>query len=233
MKTVWITGGTRGIGAATAKLFLKKGYRTTVSFFSNQKNADLFREENPGITVVKGDVSDSAQVEEMVRNIGNVDVLVNNAGIAQQKLFDTITEEEWNRMFDVHVKGTFLCTKAVLPYMLRQKKGVIVNLSSIWGITGASCEVHYSAAKGAVTAMTKALAKELGPSNIRVNCVAPGVIDTEMCSALTDWDRKALCEETPLGRIGTPEEIAEAIFYLADADFVTGQILSPNGGILI
>lgn len=233
MKTVWITGGTRGIGAATAKLFLKKGYRTAVSFFSNQQNADLFQRENVGITVVRGDVSDAAQVEKMVQQIGNVDVLVNNAGIAQQKLFDVITEQEWNRMFDVHVKGTFLCTKAVLPYMLRQKEGAIVNLSSIWGITGASCEVHYSAAKGAVAAMTKALAKELGPSHIRVNCVAPGVIDTEMCSALTDWDREALCEETPLGRLGTPEEIAEAIFYLADADFVTGQILSPNGGILI
>lgn len=233
MKTVWITGGTRGIGAATAQLFCKKGYRVAVSFSSNQKEAEHFQTENPGILVLQGDVSDSAQVQNMVNQIGVVDILVNNAGIAQQKLFDTITETEWDRMFEVHVKGAFLCTKAVLPHMLHQKMGSIINLSSIWGLTGASCEVHYSAAKGALIAMTKALAKELGPSNIRVNCVAPGVIDTDMCAHLTNEDKKELCDETPLGRLGNPQDVAEAIYYLSTAEFITGQILSPNGGIII
>ncbi len=233
MKTVWITGGTRGIGAATAKLFSEKGYRVAVSFSSNQKEAEKFQTENPHILILRGNVSDSAQVEAMVNQIGGVDILVNNAGISQQKLFDTITETEWDNMFDIHVKGAFLCTKAVLPHMIHQKEGSIINLSSIWGLTGASCEVHYSAAKGALIAMTKALAKELGPSNIRVNCVAPGVIDTAMCNHLTEEDKKALCEETPLGRLGTPLEVAEAIFFLATAEFMTGQIISPNGGIVI
>ncbi len=233
MKTVWITGGTRGIGAATAKLFFEKGYRVAVSFSSNQKKAEEFQEENPHILVVQGDVSDSDQVQKIVNQIGEVDILIHNAGIAQQKLFDTITEEEWDKMFDVHVKGAFLCTKMVLPHMIHQKEGAIINLSSIWGLTGASCEVHYSAAKGALIAMTKALAKELGPSNIRVNCVAPGVIDTAMCQHLTEEDKRALCDETPLGRLGTPQDVAQAIYYLATADFVTGQIISPNGGIVI
>lgn len=233
MKTVWITGGTRGIGAATAKLFYGKGYRVAVSFSSNQKEADRFQAEHPHILVVQGDVSDSEQVQKMVNQIGKVDILINNAGIAQQKLFDTITEAEWDRMFDVHVKGAFLCTQAVLPHMIHQKAGSIINLSSIWGLTGASCEVHYSAAKGALTAMTKALAKELGPSNIRVNCVAPGVIDTDMCAHLTEEEKQELCEETPLGRLGTPQDVAEAVYYLATAEFITGQIISPNGGIVI
>ncbi len=233
MKTVWITGGTGGIGAATAKLFSEKGYRVAVSFSSNQNRANSFQTENPHILVLQGDVSVSAQVEAIVNQIGAVDILINNAGIAQQKLFDTITEAEWDNMFDVHVKGTYLCTKAVLPHMIHQKEGSIINVSSIWGLTGASCEVHYSAAKGALIAMTKALAKELGPSNIRVNCVAPGVIDTEMCKHLTPGDRDALCDETPLGRLGTPQDVARAIFYLATAEFMTGQIISPNGGIVI
>lgn len=233
MKTVWITGGTRGIGRAAAKLFCEKGYRVAVSFCSDRKSADDFLRECPGILVLQGDVADRVRTEEMAKEIGHVDILVNNAGIAQQKLFDTITEQEWDRMFDVHVKGSFLCTKAVLPGMLRQQEGAVVNVASIWGMTGASCEVHYSAAKGAVIAMTKALAKELGPSGIRVNCVAPGVIATEMCAHLTKEDRAALEEETPLGRLGTAEDVAQAIFYLATAEFVTGQVLSPNGGIVI
>ncbi|MBE7043086.1 MAG: glucose 1-dehydrogenase [Ruminococcaceae bacterium] len=233
MKTVWITGGTRGIGATTAKLFFEKGYRVAVSFSSNQEAAREFQKEYPNILVVQGDVSDAQQVKAMAKQIGNVSILINNAGIAQQKLFDTITEKEWDQMFDIHVKGAYLCTQAVLPHMLHQKEGSIINMSSMWGLTGASCEVHYSAAKGALIAMTKALAKELGPSNIRVNCVAPGVIDTEMCAHLTEEDKASLCDETPLGRLGTPEDVAEAIYYLATAEFITGQILSPNGGIVI
>lgn len=233
MKTVWITGGTRGIGKSAAELFCERGYRVAASFCSHQEEAEQFQQEHPGILALRGDVSDPVRAVQMAEEIGPVDILVNNAGIAQQKLFDTITEQEWDRMFDVHVKGSFLCTKAALPHMLRQKAGAVVNVASIWGLTGAACEVHYSAAKGAVIAMTKALAKELGPSGIRVNCVAPGVVDTDMCAHLTKEDKDALKEETPLGRLGTAREIAQAIFYLATAEFVTGQVLSPNGGMVI
>lgn len=233
MKSVWITGGTRGIGRAAAELFCREGYRVTVSYRSNREQAEQFRDTHPGILTLEGDVADARSVTVMREQIGHVDILVNNAGIASQKLFDTITEQEWDNMFAVHVKGSLFCTQAVLPGMLRQQWGAIVNVASIWGLTGASCEVHYSAAKGAVIGMTKALAKELGPSGIRVNCVAPGVIDTEMCAHLTPEDREELKEETPLGRLGSPQDVADAIFYLATAEFVTGQVLSPNGGLVI
>lgn len=233
MKSVWITGGTRGIGRAAAELFCREGYRVTVSYRSNREQAEQFQDTHPGILTLEGDVADARSVTAMREQIGHVDILVNNAGIASQKLFDTITEQEWDNMFAVHVKGSLFCTQAVLPGMLRQQRGAIVNVASIWGLTGASCEVHYSAAKGAVIGMTKALAKELGPSGIRVNCVAPGVIDTEMCAHLTPEDREELKEETPLGRLGSPQDVADAIFYLATAEFVTGQVLSPNGGLVI
>ena len=187
----------------------------------------------------RADVADAASVNDMIRAVinkfGKIDVLVNNAGIAEQRLFTDITSEAWDRMISVNLTGVFNCIKAVLPGMISRKSGKIVNVSSIWGITGASCEVHYSAAKAAVIGLTKALAKEVGPSNIQVNCVAPGVIDTEMNASLTEADRMAITEETPLGRIGTAEEVASAILYLASpkAGFITGQVLSPNGGVVI
>ena len=192
-----------------------------------------------GASIICADVSQKSDVELMFSQIqnefGGVDILVNNAGIAQAKLFTDITEEEWDKMFSVNVKGIFNCTKAALPYMIHKKSGKIINISSIWGITGASCEVHYSASKAAVIGLTKALAKELGPSGITVNCVAPGVVETDMCALLSPEDISALKDETPLGCIGTPDDIAKTVLFLASGggDFLTGQVISPNGGMVI
>ncbi|MBQ1935358.1 MAG: SDR family oxidoreductase, partial [Clostridia bacterium] len=191
------------------------------------------------ILPVCADVSDSASVDALFARaeaeIGFVGTLINNAGIAQQKLFCDLTEEDWDAMFDVHVKGAFHCIQAVLPQMIDRKQGKIINISSMWGQVGASCEVHYSAAKAALIGMTKALAKEVGPSHIQVNCIAPGVIETDMLRDFTVEDKNALAEETPLCRIGTPADIAKVALFLAsdDADFITGQILGVNGGFVI
>jgi 3-oxoacyl-[acyl-carrier protein] reductase len=200
--------------------------------------AELSEQGHPVMTY-RADISRRDQVEAMVaagrERFGSIDVLVNNAGITQQKLFSDITEEDWDRMLNVHVKGIFHCCQCVLPLMISKKKGKIINISSIWGMTGASCEVHYSTAKAAVIGFTKALAKELGPSNIQVNCVAPGIIDTEMNAGLEETVRDRLLADTPLMRFGTPAEVAHAVLYLASdwADFLTGQVLSPNGGFVI
>ncbi|MGI6260932.1 MAG: elongation factor P 5-aminopentanone reductase [Acutalibacteraceae bacterium] len=242
-RTVWITGASRGIGRACAELFADDGDRIAVLYHKEREQAAAVVEKCRALgadaEAFGADVADRSQVFDAANRIrarfGKIDVLVNNAGIAQQKLFSDITEQDWRRMMGVNLDGAFYCTQAVLPDLIHQKHGKIVNVSSMWGICGGSCEVHYSASKAAVIGLTKALAKELGPSNIQVNCVAPGVIDTEMNGALTDEIRKELCEETPLGRIGTTKEAAQAIFFLASpaADFITGQVLSPNGGIVI
>lgn len=179
------------------------------------------------------DVASSSAVAETIAKMPPVDVLVNNAGICHTGLISQITEEEFDRIFAVNVKGMYNCVRAVLPAMLQKGKGSIVNVSSMWGQVGASCEVSYSATKGAVIAMTKALAKELGPSHIRVNCVAPGVIQTDMCNNIEKDILSALQEETPIGRLGTAEDVAKAIGYLAEAEFVTGQVLGVNGGFVI
>ncbi len=238
-----VTGASRGIGRATAAALARGGCRVAIGYHQNREAAlALARElEAEGFRsiAVGADLGDSAQVSAMFRlvedQLGPVEILVNNAGIAQQKLFTLLTDEDWDRLFAVDVRGVFLCCRAALPEMIRRKWGRIVNISSIWGITGASCEVHYSAAKAAVIGLTKALAKEVGPSGITVNCVAPGVIATEMNAALDAGTMDALREETPLGVIGTPENIADAVAFLASpkADFITGQVLSPNGGFVI
>ena len=242
-KTVLITGASRGIGAATAVAFAEKGYRVAINYFNSQGRAealaDALKKNGADVMTVKADVSDKEQVARMTDAIfscfGGVDVLVNNAGIARQKLFSDISEDEWDRMFEINVKGVFLCTKAVLPYMVHQKAGKIINISSVWGLTGASCETHYSASKAAVIGLTKALSKELGPSGIRVNCVAPGVIATEMNAGLDEKTVSQLKEETPLGVLGSARDIANAVLFLAsdESDFITGQVLSPNGGFVI
>ena len=241
--TALITGASRGIGRAAATIFAKRGYNVVINYNKSEAQALALEAElaarDCGAFACRADVTDAGQVRELIRRslerFGRIDVLVNNAGVAQQKLFTDISEDEWDVMMDVNVKSMYLTCREALPHMISRKSGSIVNVSSIWGITGASCEVHYSATKAAVIGFTKALAKELGPSNIRVNCVAPGVIATDMNAALTTEDAAALCEETPLMRIGTAREAAECIWFLGSegAAFVTGQVLSPNGGIVI
>ncbi len=237
--TVLITGASRGIGAAAARLFAQKGWQVAANYCQSEQEARTLAASRPGILAVQADVADRGQVDEMIgevlRQFGHIDVLINNAGIAQQKLFTDVTEAEWERLFSVNVTGIFHCCQAVLPGMIRRQRGKILNLSSIWGMTGASCEVVYSAAKAAVIGLSKALAKEVGPSGITVNCVAPGVIDTDMNAALDDETRAGLREETPLGVLGRPEDVANLLFFLASeqADFITGQVISPNGGFVI
>jgi len=238
MKTVLITGASGGIGAATARIFAEKGYRVALNYHQSQEDALSPREElGEAAFAVKADVSDSAQVKNMFsavfKRFGGIDVLINNAGIAEFSLFTDITDEQWHRMFGINADGCFYCCREALPYMISQKSGAIVNISSIWGITGSSCEVHYSAAKAAIIGLTKALAKEVGPSGITVNCIAPGVIDTKMNRGLSDEDVAGLIDETPLQKLGTPSDIAKAVLFLAESEFITGQILSPNGGFVI
>lgn len=242
-KTALITGSSRGIGRATAELLAQNDYNIIINYFHSEKEATSLltelKERGYSAKAYRADVSDRGQVEKLIEqsinDFGRIDVLVNNAGIAQQKLFTEITEDDWDSMININVKGIFNCCQCVLPYMIENKKGKIINVSSIWGITGASCEVHYSAAKAAVIGFTKALAKELGPSNIQVNCVAPGIIDTDMNVFLSDEEIKQLQKNTPLQRFGTVQEVAKCIFFLAseDSNFITGQVLSPNGGFVI
>ncbi len=243
MDTVLITGAATGIGRAAALLFAADGYNVAVHYNKSEKEALTLAEQIAAqggrAVAVRADVADAAQVNAMTRRVidvfGRIDVLVNNAGVAQTKLFTDLTANDWDTMFDVNVKGVFHCCQTVLPGMISRKAGCIVNVSSIWGMVGASCEVPYSAAKAAVIGLTKALAKELGPSNIRVNCVAPGVIETRMIDGLDDETRAALKDETPLCRLGTAEDAAQTIRFLAseNASFMTGQVLSPNGGFVI
>ena len=238
-QTVLITGASRGIGAAAAKLFAAEGYRVAVCCHTQMERAEELAASLPDAAACAADIACEEEVSRMIdavhRRFGEIHVLINNAGIAMQKLFTDTTAEDWSRIFDVNVTGTFYTCRAVLPEMIRRKSGRIVNVSSMWGVTGASCEVAYSASKAAVIGLTKALAKEVGLSGITVNCVAPGVIDTEMNANLSSADRAALCEETPLARIGTADEAAQAILFLASgrASFVTGQVLGVNGGIVI
>ena len=240
---VFITGASRGIGRATAKKFAQEGWQVAIHYHKAEEQAKALAEElrsaGCNAMVFQADAAKGAEIRaaiaEAEAEMGPISALINTAGIAQQKLFTDVTEEEWDRMFAVTIKSCFHSCQAVLPGMIRRQRGSIVNLSSIWGISGASCEVHYSAAKAAVIGFTKALAQEVGPSHIRVNCVAPGVVRTEMNSNLSEEDYAVLKEETPLEIIGEPEDIAEAIYFLASdkSRFTTGQILSPNGGFVI
>ena len=237
-----ITGASRGIGAAVALEAARKGYHVVLNYYrSEEKALRLARhiaELGGECTLARANVADANEVaalSEVLDAVGGVDVLVNNAGVSSFSLLMDLTEAEWDRIFDINVKGTFRMTKLCLPYMVHNKRGSIINISSMWGLCGASCEVHYSASKAAIIGLTKALAKEMGPSDIRVNCVAPGAVDTDMNKALDGDTVQALCDETPLGRIGSPHEIAKTVLFLAsdDASFITGQVISPNGGMVI
>ncbi|MBE6980038.1 MAG: SDR family oxidoreductase [Ruminococcaceae bacterium] len=232
MKNVVITGGSRGIGAAAVALFAAKGDRVYFLYEKEHEAAALVA-SNTGATAICCDVSDSAAVTAAFRQIGDVDVLICNAGIARTGLMSQLDEAVWDRIFDVNVKGMYLCINAAMPAFLRKHAGCIITVSSMWGQVGASCEAAYSASKGAVIALTRALAKELGPSGIRVNCVTPGVILTDMCAGIDPEILEEMAEEAPVGRNGSPADVAKAMEYLSEATFVTGQVLPVNGGYVI
>ena len=232
MKNVVITGGSRGIGAAAVALFAAKGDRVYF-LYEKEHEAAARVASNTGATAICCDVSDSAAVTAAFRQIGDVDILICNAGIARTGLMSQLDEAVWDRIFDVNVKGMYLCINAAMPAFLRKHAGCIITVSSMWGQVGASCEAAYSASKGAVIALTRALAKELGPSGIRVNCVTPGVILTDMCAGIDPEILEEMAEEAPVGRNGSPADVAKAMEYLSEATFVTGQVLPVNGGYVI
>lgn len=242
-KVALVTGASRGIGRATAEAFARAGYQVAANYCRSKEQIEQFsaqmEREGCAVIPVQADVSDPEQVERMVQAVqqqfGHIDVLVCNAGIARQGLLTDFSPADWRQMMAVNLDGTFYCCRSVLPGMIRRQSGCIITTSSIWGIAGASCEVPYSAAKAGIIGLTRALAKEVGPSGIRVNCIAPGVIDTEMNGNLTPEVMAQLREETPLGTIGTPKQVADLALYLAGegASFLTGQVISPNGGFLI
>ena len=243
MKTVLITGASRGIGRAAALEFAKNGYNVAINYKSSKNKAEELCGEikKMGVSaeIFCADVSNNQETEEMVEKVietfGGIEVLVNNAGIApKQGLFTDFSEDTAKSVFGVNVFGTMNCTRAVIPQMVRKKSGKIINVSSIWGVCGGSCEVLYSSSKSAIIGFTKALAKELAPSGVNVNCVAPGFVDTDMNSHLTEDEKNEFCEEIPLGRAGTPEEIAKVIYFLASegATYITGQTIVADGGLI-
>ena len=244
MKRVFITGGSGGIGAAIAEEFARAGYGLVLHYNKGEERAHALADRlhsDYGVPALpcQADLSDTDAVNAMftraTAEFGFIDTVVNNAGIAQQKLFTDLSDADWDRMINVNLGGTFRICRAALPEMIRQKRGTIINISSMWGQVGASCEVAYSAAKAGMIGLTKALAKEVAPSGITVNCIAPGAIRTPMLDCFTEEDLAALAEETPVGRIGTPEDVATACVFLASegAQFITGQVLGVNGGFVI
>lgn len=235
MKTALITGGSRGIGAACVRAFRQAGWQTAFFYRQSREAAEALARET-GAIAVPCDVADSEAVRRAVQEtkafLPHVDALVNNAGIASQELLTDVTDEQWRRMVDTNLSGAFYLCRAVLPGMISRREGSIVNVSSIWGRIGASCEVPYSAVKAGLIGLTRGLAKEVGPSGVRVNCVCPGVIRTDMLSTFTPDDLAELADETPLGRLGTPEDVARAVLWLSgpESAFVTGQVLGVDGG---
>ena len=238
MKTVLITGGSRGIGAETVKKFSKNGYSVAFTYKSSAEEAERLSRET-GALAIRADSASEAEilraVEEVEKTLGNVEILINNAAVSSFSLITDVTLDGWKNMFSVNMDAAFLYSKRVLPSMIRNKFGRIINVSSMWGTVGSSCEVCYSSTKAALIGFTKALAKEVGPSGITVNAVAPGLIDTDMNASLSKEDKAEICNETPLMRIGKPEEIAETIFFLAsdNAAFITGAVINVSGGLVV
>ncbi len=242
-KTVIITGGSKGIGAATAILFARKGYNVVIGYNESYQSANLLTRslvsQGYPVMAMKANVTNKLETEllikETVYKFGTVDVLVNNAGVSVTGLITDTDEFDSDKVFDVNLKGVYNCCRAVTPTMVNKKSGKIINISSMWGQVGASCEVAYSASKAGVIGLTKALAKELSPSGINVNCIAPGLIETTMNSNISVEDLNDFVESIPLGRMGSPDEIAAAVYFLAsdDADYITGQVLGINGGYVI
>lgn len=242
-RNVLITGASRGIGAETARLFAQNGDNVFINYNNSEKSAfvlcDEMTEKGHSVKTIKADVSVSMEVKKMFDEIseicGGIDILVNNAGIAQTKLFTDITDDDWNTMVATNLSSAFYCCRNALPYMIRNHFGRIINISSMWGQVGGSCEVHYSAVKAGIIGLTKALAMEEGLSGITVNCVAPGVIKTDMTSNLSEDDFNSLKDETPTGTLGTPYDVARTVLFLADnnSSFITGQVIGVNGGFVV
>lgn len=242
-KTILITGASKGIGATMAIRFAEKGYNVVMNYNSSVQSALILQksleESGYSVTAFRANVKNRADVDllikETIYKYGKIDILINNAGISHQGLLTDLSENDWNDIVGVNLTGVFNCTQAALPHMIKNKSGKIINISSMWGEVGASCEVAYSATKAAVIGFTKALAKEVGPSGINVNCISPGLIETGMNQALTLEDVEALVNDTPLGRIGTSNDVAEAALFLAsdEANFITGQVLGVSGGLVI
>ncbi len=238
MKTVLITGAAKGIGAAIAEELAVKGYQIIINYKTSEQKAQELKEKltNNGLNVeiYRADVTQKEEVQKMVQDIinkyGKIDILINNAGISQIKPFADIEEEEWDNMINNNLKSVYLVTKQVIHNMIQKREGTIINISSIWGITGGSCEVHYSAAKAGIIGFTKALAKEMALSNITVNAIAPGMIETDMNGELTSEDVIEIQKEIPLGRIGKPEEIAKTVKWLIQTPYITGQVIRIDGG---
>ncbi len=237
-KTIIVTGASRGIGAEIVKLLANENYNIVLNYNKSENKAKEIKEnllkENKAIEIFKADVSKREEVKKLVKftleKFKTIDILINNAGIASEKLFTEITDEEWATMLNTNLNSVFYCSQEVLKEMINKKQGCIINISSIWGITGSSCEVAYSTTKAGINGLTKALAKEVGPSNIRVNALAPGIVETEMNSYLSDQEKNEIKEEIPLNRIGKPSDIAKCVKWLIEDNYTTGQIISINGG---
>lgn len=236
-KIVLVTGASRGIGREIAKELAQKGYKVIANYNKSREEAEKLQQENKNVEIYKADVSKreevSKMVQEVIKKYGKIDVLINNAGISQEKLFTDVTDEDWNTMINNNLYSVFCVTQEVLPNMLSRKQGCIINISSIWGMVGASCETIYSVAKAGIDGMTKSLAKELGLSNIRVNSIAPGCIDTDMNKNLTEQEIQDLEQEIPLGKIGKTIDIAKCVNWLIEDEYTTGQVISINGGWVI
>lgn len=234
---ILVTGASRGIGREIAKNLAQKGNKVIANYNKSEEQAQSLRRENENIEIYKADVSKREEVKQMIEFVlskyGKIDVLVNNAGISENKLFTDVTDEDWKKTINTNLYSAFCVTQEVLPNMIHNKFGCIINISSIWGIVGASCETIYSIAKAGIDAMTKSLAKELGPSNIRVNSIAPGIIDTDMNKNLTQEDIEIIKNEIPLERIGKTIDISKCVEWLIEDTYTTGQIISINGGWII
>ena len=236
-KIVLVTGASRGIGREIAKELAQKGYKVIANYNKSKEQAEKLKQENENIEIYKADVSKRDEVSKMIQDVikkyGKIDILINNAGISQEKLFTDVTDEDWNTMINTNLYSVFCVTQEVLPNMISRKNGCIINISSIWGMVGASCETIYSVAKAGIDGMTKSLAKELGPSNIRINSIAPGCIDTDMNKNLTEKEIEELKQEIPLEKIGKTIDIAKCVNWLIEDEYTTGQVISINGGWVI
>ena len=237
-KVVIVTGGSRGIGAEIVKTLVNENYKVILNYNNSKEQAEKIQQElldqGKEIEIIKADVSKKEEAERLIQfainKFNKIDILINNAGISQEGLFTDVTEDEWQKMINTNLNSVFYCTKQALKYMIQEQQGCIINISSIWGETGASCEVAYSTTKAAINGMTKALAKEVGPSNIRVNAIAPGIIDTDMNRNLTTEELEQIKEQIPLNKIGKAIDIAKCVKWLIEDEYTTGQIISINGG---